>query len=582
MVAEINTDKIYKQLKKQNGEKFAQAIRGDRDHDGNLLVIPDILHILEFAGNNEDEARQLRPVLKEIYLTKQESQYYTNKDPLELLSDAGYDAFVVKNEKQKNSIKKYYRSGEEICTLRDPHRHENYYMIHAIKRGADKIKPSRKPEREDEYGTSVISIQIAKTGGFISIKNRYNHTISDPDATFNNNPDNIIPGLTNSLKKYFDVDFTTSEQILPENFRIIGKQFVHFNYEINNVYYDEKHYFQGSRITKLNPDYEIMLDSVILDKRTGKVRSVQGNTENLSQVLNNEMSGQKVKTKTDKTTGEIIITITDENKQTKELARTKNGYITSLHLYKTTEIGDRFLDMNYSLKELYAPKLKKMGAYCFYRTNSLEKLYVPELEQMAEMCFYQCSRLQEVLLPKLKKIGACCFENSRNIKKIYIPELEEMKGGVFSQNDDLKELYAPKLKKMGIGCFCYNAKLKTVYIPELEELCSDSFANVKHLKELIAPRLKKIFHNFTYSPIVMKKFVCPELEEAGQNCFDGTKIIQNLYAPKLKITKDTPKCILRAIKLTKFKEGIKNTLGLPHHNPNENSAIYIPDSQNDI
>ena len=70
VATEINTEEIFKQLKKQNGEKFAQAIRGDRDHDGNLLVIPNILHILEFAGHDEDEARKLRPILKEIYLTK--------------------------------------------------------------------------------------------------------------------------------------------------------------------------------------------------------------------------------------------------------------------------------------------------------------------------------------------------------------------------------------------------------------------------------------------------------------------------------------------------------------------------------
>ena len=60
MVTEINTEQVFQQLKKQNGEKFAQAIRGDRDHDGNLLVIPNILHILEFAGNSEEEARKER------------------------------------------------------------------------------------------------------------------------------------------------------------------------------------------------------------------------------------------------------------------------------------------------------------------------------------------------------------------------------------------------------------------------------------------------------------------------------------------------------------------------------------------
>ena len=228
---EIDTDKVYKQLKKQNGEESAKVIR-----DAVLLDVPNIVHILEFAGNNPDEIRSLVPIIREIYKTQKESEYNINKTPLELLNNAGYDTFVVKTLEQKDSIKKYFRKDEELCTFRDPTRHENYYMIHAVKRGADKIKPSDNPERQDEYGTSVISIQIAKTGGFISIKNRYNHTVVDPDATFNNNPDEIIPGLTNSLKRFFHVDFNTAGNPMPNGYRMVNDQLVRYHYEINNIF----------------------------------------------------------------------------------------------------------------------------------------------------------------------------------------------------------------------------------------------------------------------------------------------------------------------------------------------------------
>ena len=260
-MSEIDTDKVFKTLKDKHGEKFAQVIRGDRDHGENLCAIPNIVHILEFAGRDENEAETLRKVLLELYKSKGESQYVTNKNPLQLLDEAGYDAFVVENEKQKNSIKKYYRHGEEICTFNDPSRHKNYYMIHAIKRGADKIKPAKKGEekREDEYGTSVISIQIAKpNGGFISIKNRYNHTVNNPDATFDNNPDNIIPGLSYSLKKYFNVDFNVTHAPLPNNFRMVNDQLVRFNHEINNIYFGDYYYFSGSEITKIDKNSQLL------------------------------------------------------------------------------------------------------------------------------------------------------------------------------------------------------------------------------------------------------------------------------------------------------------------------------------
>ena len=358
MVTEINTEEMYKQIKKQNGEQFARVLRQNV-----LLDIPNLKHILEFAGTEPTDAENLVPVLKEIRKksgkvdkTKQEEEI---KDPIELLSEAGYDAFIVKNERQKNSIKKYYRLGEELCTFRDPNRHEKFYIIHAIKKNVKDIKRGKPPKREDEYGTSVISIQIAKSGGFISIKNRYNHTVDNPDATFNNNPDNIIPGLTAALKSKFGVDFMTQETTMPDNYRLVRNQLVRFNYEIDNVCYGDKYYFEGSEITKLNPDYEIMLDTVILDIKTGKTKNIHENTEDpnidLAYDLNNEIYGHKIKIEKNKTTDETIINIIDENKNIKELARTKNGCITSLHLYKTTEIGKDFLKYNKTLQVYQMP-----------------------------------------------------------------------------------------------------------------------------------------------------------------------------------------------------------------------------------
>ena len=126
-MSEINTEAVYKKLKKQNGEAAAKVIR-----EAVLLDVPGIAHILEFAGNNADEIKRLVPVIREVYKKDEKSEYHTNKNPLELLSEAGYDAFVVQTEEQKNSIAKYYRPKERLCTFHDPHRHEIYHMIHAV------------------------------------------------------------------------------------------------------------------------------------------------------------------------------------------------------------------------------------------------------------------------------------------------------------------------------------------------------------------------------------------------------------------------------------------------------------------
>ena len=415
MVAEINTEEMYKIIKKQNGEAFAKVLRANV-----LLDVPNLKHILEYAGKDPQDAQNLIPVLREIKEVSQKLEIIkTEKSPIELLNEAGYDAFYVETEEQKNSIRKYYRPGEEICTLRDPHRHENFFIIHAIKRGAENIRPSENPQREDEYGTSVISIQVAKTGGFISIKNRYNHTVNNPDATFNNNPDNIIPGLTEALKHKFGEDFTTHKSKIPDNYVLVNDQLVRFNYERDNVYFSEKYYCSGSTITKINTDYELMMDTLILDTRTGDIKNVL-ETENREQndllrVLTDELAGCKVKTEKDKKTGETIVNIIDENKTTKEVLRIKNGCISSLHLYKTEYLGACFLDRNKELTELIAPKLKQMEGFCFEINAKLKNIDIPQLKEMGIRCFRKNTGLKELIAPKLQKMGFWCFQENETI-----------------------------------------------------------------------------------------------------------------------------------------------------------------------
>lgn len=79
----------------------------------------------------------------------------------------------------------------------------------AVKKNADEIKRENftNPQRQDEYGTSVISIQFSKgTINDLSIKNRYNHSVNNPDATFSNNLENIKPGLTNSFEQHYGLN----------------------------------------------------------------------------------------------------------------------------------------------------------------------------------------------------------------------------------------------------------------------------------------------------------------------------------------------------------------------------------------
>ena len=448
MVAEIDTDKVFKDIKKHHGEEFAKIMRGDRDHDGSLLVVPNIVHILEFAGHDEVEAKQIRQVLKEIYFPKGDSEYRTTKSPLELLAEAGYDAFVVKTEEQKNSIKKYYREGEALCTFDDPHRHEKYYIIHAVKRDVDKIKPSDHPQREDEYGTSVISIQIDKSGGFISIKNRYNHTIADPDATFANNPDNIIPGLSHALRRYFHVDFNTTATPLPDNFRMVHDQVVRFNYEIDNVYFGSDFYFSGSEITKLDTNYQVMMDYMILDMKSKTVSSpIYDDTYKLFTEVFNGKTITKTANKTDKTT---TISTPDGN-----VAVIKDGQITELTLPNVETIGKDFLRGNKSLVSLNLPNVKTIGENFLCSNQILKHLNAPKLQRTEKDFLTSNTALTELDLPEITYIGSYSLGCNHSLEKINLPKATYA-GHLGSVQPNLKYFYAPELVEYQLESFSNN------------------------------------------------------------------------------------------------------------------------------
>ena len=128
----------------------------------------------------------------------------TNKTPFELMDEAGYILYECTNEEDIQKFRIFYEDNEVLCTLKQGNRLDKCHVFFAVKKDVQNIKRSSNPERQDEYGTSVISLQFTKgKNNFISIKNRYNDHVIGSDATFSNDLDNIIPGLTISFNKHY-------------------------------------------------------------------------------------------------------------------------------------------------------------------------------------------------------------------------------------------------------------------------------------------------------------------------------------------------------------------------------------------
>ena len=85
------------------------------------------------------------------------------KTPEELLEEVGYDLYECQTEEEIQRFRKYYSKNEELCTFRG-NRLKRCYVFFAVKKDVDNIRREnfQNPEREDLYGTSVISIQFTK------------------------------------------------------------------------------------------------------------------------------------------------------------------------------------------------------------------------------------------------------------------------------------------------------------------------------------------------------------------------------------------------------------------------------------
>ncbi len=386
---------MYQKIKKQNGEKFAQVIRNF--HNG-IFEIPEIDVMLRHAGRDAEDAEKLLPYLMTLLTTNDDAPPPEPQNPFDLLEQAGYDAFTADTLEKQNSIKKYFQPGELLCTFNDASRHEKYHIVHAVKKDVRQIRREDfkgKEKREDEYGTSVISIQMLKSGGFISIKNRYNHAVNNCDNTFNSNPDNIIEGLSVSLKDHFNVEFTITESPLPANFLLVGeqKQIFKYHHEINNVYYGDQAWVQNGEIHVIDKSAgDALFDYFRFDNKTKTLIKLDPNYEDsFADDFNRAYGGNKA----------LIV---------------KNG---NLMLGEDVLIGAE----NSRIKTLDLPELAEMGHYCLCNARALTELNVPALTAMGAWCLQNIDSLTMFNAPALTTMGSHCLCNAYALTTLNAPLL---------------------------------------------------------------------------------------------------------------------------------------------------------------
>ena len=456
------------------------------------------------------------------------------KTPEELMSSAGYVLVECYNEGDIQAFRKYYAPGEELCTFKGG-RLNRCRVFFAVKKNVSDIKREdfKNPTRQDEYGTSVISIQFTKDGtNTLSIKNRYNHTVNNPDATFSNNLDNIIPGLTESFERHKGI----IQRYKSQNFEIKGYvrandgKYYKYNYEINNVYYcPDNIIIDHFNVKKYDKSRYLIIDYFIIDLSN---KSISLYDKKLSDSFCDVIKDIN-KIEIDNIDSGKKITILGDNNKSLVIITNKDGKIISLKMDEIYVIGDYFLDWNKSLQELYVPNLTEVGDYFLYCNKFLQKFTVQNLTKVGDCFLFDNASLQELYLPNLTKVGDGFLTGNISLQELYVPNLTEVGHMFLNYNISLQELYVPNLTEVGGDFLSENTSLQKFTAPNLTKTGDGFLGSNTSLQELCVPNLTEVGDWFLYYNTSLQKLYVPNLTKAGDKFLYSNKSLQELYLPNL-------------------------------------------------
>lgn len=422
-----------------------------------------------------------------------------NKSAQELLKEAGYSLYEAKSEEEIQSFKKYYAPKEELCTFNGDRLNSNYVFF-AVKDNIDTIKREdfQKPERQDEYGTSVLSIQFTRNESHtLSIKNRYNHMVVDPDSTFSNNLDNIIPGLTMA----FANDYGMIQKHINGKFQIPGYvkandgKFYKYNYEIDNIYYcPDNIIIKNFEVTKYAKEKYILLDYFLLDLpnktlKTYDIREEDTFTDTIKNIkkiiITNIGANKKIEIITDK--GLVTILLNSNN----QIIGLTNPYITTLDNW--------FLHANKTLFTLEVPLVKAIKDGVLEDNTALVSLNLPNVEAIGHNFLYYNRILNNIELPVVKQIGSGFLAGNQVLTSISLPKVESIGNEFIYTNRNLQTLFLPEVKEIGSNCLMYAEKLENLFVPNLKYLGpQNNHALEERLnenKEVFLIKVRKLEHN---------------------------------------------------------------------------------------
>ena len=468
-----------------------------------------------------------------------------SKTPKELLDDAGYDLFECKTVEEVNSFKKYFILGEQLCTFLDPaSRLENKYVFFAVKKNILDIKREDFliPDRQDEYGTSVISIQFTRDkNNHLSIKNRYNEVVNNPDSTFDNNLDNIISGLTMSFYKAYGIReiYDENSEFQMEHYISIGGEYYKYNYKLNDIYYCTNNIIAlNGKVIKYDPEKYIIMDYFIIDLVNKKVDVFDNKLrDSFSEVIGKIKNIEIVRGEKDKK-----VYITNEEDNIFELTLSFDNKLIGIKNNLIDKLPNRFLISGQYLKNMEFSNVREIGNDVLYANTDLEHFNLSKAEVIGNYFLANNIKLTNIDLNKTIMIGDDFLKRNIIVESINFDSLQRVGNSFMFSNKGLSSIVIPNLSYTGKCFFKSNDKVLFASFPSLQET-GDFFMNdAKNLRMFEADNLIVSGDMFLMANKELDYISLPNLIKTGKLFLAANQIIMSVNLPNLSYL---PKYFLR-------------------------------------
>lgn len=556
----------YDILKKKFGETASKKIRQfipfalDFPNEFATFIsnkIPekeDIPFIVEHLGKRLDGLFRLETD-KTIDVVEE-----NNKTPEELSKEAGYVFHRPKSVDDILVFKKDFDNGEVLCTFNNVEGRERDNFIFWLRRNdAETVLPAKKLTqaylsedtegsklwrnyldkigkknedgsynlsgiealRQDPYGTSSMSVQIGRRNGSISIKNRYNHTVSNPDATFGNDLNKVIDGLNEAV---FNIEGlpkkSTQELSLPDQIVSDNKgRFFKFDNEINGIYFSKNGYMNNGEITLIDKSSQRMIDEYLFDSKSKKITSITGNEYEYNFGLKNinKISFEKDKIDIKTEDGDLSIDFISG------VADKVYGNI--------TKIGGSFLSNNQSIRSVDLPSNVEIGNNFLQNNIILTSINLPSNVEIGNLFLAQNQSLDSIDLPNNEFIGNGFLQYNVGLTSVNLPLNKNILDGFLNRNTSLKTISLPSNQTIGENFLNNNEDLKEVDLPENQYISKGFLLSNKYLYNINLPKNKGIGDYFLYSNIVLKNIDLPSNINIGDLFLDANLYLKNINLP---------------------------------------------------